>query len=365
VKEVKGPDGTTKKIQRRNVVYGKFKDEVLKKLRKLQTQADPGRLPDAGSLSVGQYLASWLAGIQGTLAGYTETDYRRDVERYLAPHRGAVRLASLTALHVRQLYADLGKAGVRATMQRKAGTTLGIALAEAVKLGLVPRNVARDARKPRAQKTEMRSLAESEVKRFLAATKDDRLHALYVLLVDVGLRPAEAFALRWRDVEEGAVRVLHTLEEIAGKLTLKGCKTDKSHRRRVARSAYTGEALTAHKEAMRAEGHAGPDDPVFCDARGGWRRQLNVMRRSSRPALKRAGLPETVRPYDLRHTTATLLPEGQVDAKVIAERLGHSTTRLTQGTYQHVLRGMQERAAAKMDGFLRSPPQTQTSSLEE
>jgi integrase len=43
------------------------------------------------------------------------------------------------------------------------------------------------------------------------------------------------------------------------------------------------------------------------------------------------------------------------DAKVVAERLGHSTTRLTQDTYQHVLPGMRERAASELDAIFRQP----------
>jgi integrase len=41
----------------------------------------------------------------------------------------------------------------------------------------------------------------------------------------------------------------------------------------------------------------------------------------------------------------------------LAPHLGHSTTRLTQDTYQHVLPGMQERAARKLDAIFRQPEQ--------
>jgi integrase len=40
------------------------------------------------------------------------------------------------------------------------------------------------------------------------------------------------------------------------------------------------------------------------------------------------------------------------DTKAVSERLGHSTARLTQDTYQHVLPGMQARAAAKIGAIL-------------
>ena len=40
---------------------------------------------------------------------------------------------------------------------------------------------------------------------------------------------------------------------------------------------------------------------------------------------------------------------------VVSERLGHSTSKLTLDTYSHVLDGMQEQAAAKLDTILRPP----------
>jgi hypothetical protein len=42
------------------------------------------------------------------------------------------------------------------------------------------------------------------------------------------------------------------------------------------------------------------------------------------------------------------------DSKIVSERLGHSSTRLTQDTYHHVLPGMQERAAAKLNAIFKN-----------
>jgi integrase len=67
--------------------------------------------------------------------------------------------------------------------------------------------------------------------------------------------------------------------------------------------------------------------------------------------LQRAVLPN-IRLYDLRHTCATLLLQDGENIKVISERLGHSSISLTLGTYVHIMPGMQEQAAARMQGIL-------------
>jgi integrase len=339
--------------RKRKTVYGQSKAEVQEKLRRLQAAASSGQINDAGRLTLAEYLPRWLEAKKPTVATHTYLPYERDCNLYLIPYLGGVQLAKLAALHVEQLYADLTRDGVSASMQRKAGTTLRVALQHAVyPLKLIPHNPASDVPKPRHRPDEMTALDPDQVGRLLAAARSDRLYALYVVALDSAAREGELFALSWSEVDwdGSAISITKTLEETKGKLLLKDVKTAKS-RRRVTLSAFAMNALAEHRKAMLAEGNYRPEAPVFCDTEGGWLRKSNVLRRSFRPILARAKLPP-IRPYDLRHSGATLLLLAGEDSKIVSERLGHSSTRLTQDTYQHVLPGMQERAAAKLDAIL-------------
>ncbi|OPY57027.1 MAG: site-specific tyrosine recombinase XerC [Pelotomaculum sp. PtaU1.Bin035] len=57
----------------------------------------------------------------------------------------------------------------------------------------------------------------------------------------------------------------------------------------------------------------------------------------------------TINFHGLRHCHATFLLKAGVSPKIVAERLGHSTTRLTLDTYSHVVPGMQKEAALKLE----------------
>jgi integrase len=57
-----------------------------------------------------------------------------------------------------------------------------------------------------------------------------------------------------------------------------------------------------------------------------------------KPALKDAGLPDDVRPYDLRHAKASMLVASGVGIVEAAAQLGHAPTVLLD-TYAHVLEG--------------------------
>jgi integrase len=78
----------------------------------------------------------------------------------------------------------------------------------------------------------------------------------------------------------------------------------------------------------------------------------NITLRIFKPALKRAGIRQSIRLYDLRHTTATLLLQAGVNPKTVSERLGHSTIMLTMDVYSHILPNMQQDATEKLEGML-------------
>jgi integrase len=60
-----------------------------------------------------------------------------------------------------------------------------------------------------------------------------------------------------------------------------------------------------------------------------------------------AGLPK-IRLHDLRHTYATIALTAGAQAKVVAERLGHSTIGITLDTYSHVMPALEEETAARI-----------------
>jgi integrase len=77
----------------------------------------------------------------------------------------------------------------------------------------------------------------------------------------------------------------------------------------------------------------------------------NLVRRSFKPLLSRAGLPD-IRFHDLRHTCATLLLSRNVHPKYVQELLGHASIALTLDTYSHVIPGMDGGTGGAIDEAL-------------
>ena len=88
------------------------------------------------------------------------------------------------------------------------------ALGHAERIELVGRNVAKLALPPRIPRREIRPLSPEQARTFLGAIADDRLEALYLIAIGVGLRQGEILGLRWSDVDlaAGTIEVRFALQ---------------------------------------------------------------------------------------------------------------------------------------------------------
>jgi integrase len=235
---------------------------------------------------------------------------------------------------------------------------LRIALAAAVRDGLVARNAAADALPPRLPHRSIAYLSAPDVRRLLDGTRDDEFGPIYALAVSTGLRLGELLGLGWQDVDfaAGTLTVRQSLARTAdGKWALDEPKSAGS-RRTIPLPSTAADALLRQRDrqdaAREAAGSAWQDRAglVFTDGIG---RPLIGPRVSYafRRARAAAGLPP-VRFHDLRHCAATLMLAEGVPLAVISRWLGHSGIVITAAHYAEVVPTLQHDAAAAMDRAL-------------
>lgn len=87
-------------------------------------------------------------------------------------------------------------------------------------------------------------------------------------------------------------------------------------------------------------------DLVFCRP-DGTGRDPDVVSHQFTNLVSLARLPK-IRLHDLRHTHATLALQAGVHPKVVQERLGHASVKVTLDTYSHVMPPMHQEAAARV-----------------
>lgn len=125
----------------------------------------------------------WLVSVSGRLRSTTVDKYRRDFDRYVRPKLGNAPLQSLTALHLDRLYGEL-LVDLSPTSVSHVHALIHKALADAVRKGLLARNIAAAASPPKPPKPGERHYtiwSRDQLGIFLRSVEDDRLYALWRL----------------------------------------------------------------------------------------------------------------------------------------------------------------------------------------
>jgi integrase len=278
------------------------------------------------------------------------------------PVLGKTRLDKLTPKDVQRLHAAR-RDSMKPASLAKIHAVPRAALSDAERMELVSRNAAKSVRSPRLEAEERRVLTPAEARSFLATVGDDRLEALFVLALTVGLRRGELVALRWEDVnvDAGTMRVRRSAQRVGGTLQFVEPKTRNS-RRPVPLPRMAVEALKRQRERQDAErADAGQrwkeNGLVFASTVGTLMEPRNVTRRFTQLRDK-AAMP-WLRLHDLRHACATFLLAAGVEPRTVMEILGHSTVRMTMERYGHALPERMRAAADAMDDVMRPTEQDQ------
>jgi len=101
---------------------------------------------------------------------------------------------------------------------------------------------------------------------------------------------------------------------------------------------------------------------VFPGPEGKPRDASGMLRRSFFPALRRAKLPK-IRFHDLRHTYASLLIDQGEYPKYIQAQLDHSSITMTMDIYGHLMKRVNQKAAARLGSAIFGKSDTNGSSL--
>jgi hypothetical protein len=89
-----GYDGNGKRLRKR--VYADSKKDAQGELRKMQDQHAKGRVPQSGTMTVGELLTDWLVTMKASWTAGTHASHEQHVRSHIRPALGACASRSCT-----------------------------------------------------------------------------------------------------------------------------------------------------------------------------------------------------------------------------------------------------------------------------
>ena len=337
------PDGTRRYFT--ETIRGK-KGDAEAALARHVNAAHRGTLVDQDNQTVAVYLRGWLEGQRHSLAPCSVERYADIIERQTIPILGEIELQKLKPIHIRDWLSGMLNAGTRgdgklsARSVEHAYRVIRSALAAAVKLELVSRNVADAVDPPRVETEEIEILDADQIATVLAGLEASRLLPIVTLALNTGMRRGELLALRWSDLDGGTVSVTRSLEQTrSGGLRFKAPKSKRGYRS-ITIPPNAVQVLNEHRRQqleLRMKlgmGKLDADALVFCDHNGDPIPPNTFSVTWARAIAKIPGAPR-VTFHALRHTHANALIHAGRDVVKVSRRLGHHSPAFTLRVYAH------------------------------
>ena len=367
---IRVPDPATG-VSKPRWVGGFDTEEAAKAARdEARVRARRGEYVNRSASTVADYLAEWVEAHATTVKPKTLAGYRHDIEHYIVPRIGRMRLQALRPAVISKLYRDLAEHGGRdgralsATTVSHIHRTLRKALADAVDVEqlLAANPAARSKRREgAASRTQSRSGPST------SSAHSSPPPGLTGCSPSTAWPPtpehgaANCCYLRWAAVDLDAAEVTFggSTAVVRGQRVEGTTKGGRSRTISLDRDTVT--VLREHRrqqaEERLAAGSAWTEtgglvfvtrwgEPLYPDTVTALMTKLiNEHNKSVTPPAR--PLPHA-RLHDLRHLHATTLLLAGVPVHVVAARLGHADPAVTLRVYSHVLR---EHAAGVGDIF--------------
>jgi integrase len=344
----------------------RLRDYLNSELVKFKTEVEAGEYIAPEKMTLENFVKEWEKKYASNeLSETTLLSYLSHIRNHILPVLGHKRIDQIKPVHIISMLDEIKRvndADKPLSMRSKQDVYLAIRniFERAVEWQIIKSNPAKNVKKPKVtSQKEISVYDEEEIEALFTAAAEEPFHwrVFLTLALAAGLRRGENLALEWPKVnlDEGTINISQIIVKGLNGAIIKDPKTKRS-KRVVSLPSSVIEELKLFKLHWKKEklkiGELWIENEhewLFCNLDGThfypttpttwWRR-----------FTKRANV-RFIRLHDLRHTSATLLINQGVHAKIISERLGHSDIRVTMNTYGHALQKADQEAANKLDSL--------------
>ncbi|PKO37515.1 MAG: site-specific integrase [Betaproteobacteria bacterium HGW-Betaproteobacteria-6] len=273
---------------------------------------------------------------------------RDDIDKRLVPQFGEKEVGSITKADILAFRADLAKAQARGKKQTLSNPRINKIL-NPLRQILCEAADRFDFRTPfqnikqlKVKRTDVDPFSLEEVRKIIDTVRID-FKQYFTVRFFTGMRTGEVHGLKWKyvDFERRLLMVRETI--VDGE---EGETKNDSSQRDIQMSQMVFDALKIQEAGTRKI-----SEYVFCNSEGRPLDYKNVTNRVWRPLLRHLGL-KVRRPYQCRHTAATLWLGAGENPEWIARQLGHTTTEMLFRVYSRYVPNLTRRDGSAFDRLL-------------
>ncbi len=240
------PDGSRPSV--RKTVQGR-EAEAGHAERELLHSRDHGKLDFRATGEFAVYCREWYEGAIRDMKPQPKTadHWAHVIDTHIVPRLGKMRLSDITPAVVRRFYGEIRadrqlsdgrvRKGLSGTSAREVAVRLSAILSQAAVDGLIAWNPCLAVKAPSVDTPEKKVLTADDVRALLeafsATPRGRAVRSVAAFLLGTGVRPGEALALHWRNVDHArqTAWIHRSLEKVGGQAArLKDLKTRRGQR---------------------------------------------------------------------------------------------------------------------------------------
>jgi integrase len=332
---------------KRKTKYGKTQKAVREWLQEQVRAIKDQNWIEADTVTVSAFIDRYMSDVAAhTLRPKTIESYNSLIRMHIKPELGTVKLSRLRPDQLQKLYSTKLDSGLSTRTVQFIHSILHKTLDQALKWGLVARNVADLVDAPTVKKKAQVIYTSEQVKVFLDHAKGSRFFPMYCLAC-LGLREGEILGVAIEDFDRKAhtLQIRQAVQYLIGKgLVLSEPKTEKG-KRSVKLPDFIYDALIEHCDHLERN-----QGLMFTTSNGTPFSPRNFFR-DFKEQTESAGLPSTTF-HSMRHFAISEMMSQGIAPSIVQAIVGHASPLLTLGVYTHISTSMQNEAAEKMNAVL-------------